>query len=115
MTSTDAQSSQNHPATIVAYRHFKNTGVVKQEWTYDSCDDTYGPVYTTYPVSPHEVIQPFKYQNELHLTPEGALENALRIQEDNVRSARAKLDRELLQLDLLKNQVGRIKVTEYKV
>lgn len=110
-----ATEAQNHPDTIVAYRHFKDTGVVKQEWTYDSCDDTYGPVYTTYPVSPHEIIQPFKYKNELHLTPEGALENALKRQEDNVRSAQAKLDRELLQLDILKAQTGNIKVTEYKV
>lgn len=114
MTSTDAQNNENYPATIVAYRHFKDTGVVEQAWFYDCCDDTYGPVYTTHPVSPHEMIQPFKYRDQLHMTPESALEEAIKAQEDQVRSAQAKLDRELGSLDHLKGQIGQIKVTEYK-
>lgn len=119
MTDAKTPNDQNHPATVIAYRYFKNTGLVKQEWAYDSHDEEGGPLYTTDAVSPCESIGPCEYLKDLHLTPESAVNAVIKRQEEAVRSAERRLSSERgvlehLIAESLKEKNGTLKAIEYK-
>lgn len=114
MTSTNPQNDQKHPTTVVAYRKFKNSELISQEWTFDYCDEDGEPIYTTDPVSPYESIPPIEYLKDLHLTPQSVIDAAIKRQEEAVRAAQHRLDSEQSLLASLKAEANTLTVVEYK-